>query len=293
MTTISVPAPVPDPLAFDTLMSRSWALLRRNWNLLLPPLIATGVAVAALLAYALLAILTLAGSMRNLDHPSGAAIAGLAGGYLLLGIGITVVAVWATIVMYGMADAAWLRGTSALADGTVLFRHRFWPLVVAYLGLAGVAILAFILILPTLGLSLLALPVVTMYVVPAVIVGGHGGFEAVGESFRLVRRFLLPSIIAFLVLYGIQYAISTVAGLSVLPLEFAVLPSTGEHDFHMPAISMLAASGIGFVVAIAGAFCYSGFYTIALVGVYRNLIAQPPPAPAYVVPPPGSGIVAP
>jgi len=286
---MTAPAPVPDPLAFDALLSRSWKLLQRNWNVLLPPLIALGAVVLAVLAFVLIAIFTLAGNIRHLDRPSDGAIAALVGGYLLLIVGMIVIGLWATIAMYGMADAAWTRGTSTLADGTAAFRHRFGPMLVAYVGLFGVALAALILVLPTLFLSLLAMPILTMYVVPSVVSGGRGGFEAIGESFRLVRRFILPSLIAYLVLFGIQYAISTVAGISILPLEFSVLPSLGENTFHMPAIPMIAASGLGFLVAMAAAFAYNGFYTIALVGLYRNLVTQPEPPPAAVLPPPGTG----
>ncbi|MBV8644423.1 MAG: hypothetical protein JO225_10960, partial [Candidatus Eremiobacteraeota bacterium] len=39
-----------------------------------------------------------------------------------------------------------------------------------------------LLAIPTLGIALIALPLFTMYVIPAVVSGGHDGYTAIGES---------------------------------------------------------------------------------------------------------------
>ena len=186
--------PAPDPLAFDALLSRSWALFRRNWVVALPMVIATGIAIACVGGFAAVAVVALIRSngMSHLSNGTGAAL-GIS--YVALVLALLVVVLWATIATYAMADAAWTRGTTSFADGFAAFPRRVGPVLVALIGLIGVGIVAILLALPTLGLALLALPLVTMYVLPAVIAGGRGGFEAIGESFRLVRAFFVPSLV--------------------------------------------------------------------------------------------------
>ena len=165
------------------------------------------------------------------------------------------------------------------------FRWRGGAFLVAVIGLVGVAIVAFILALPTLFIALLALPLFTMYVLPAAVGGGRGGFEAIGDSFRLVWRFFLPSLIACVVLFGISYGISFIAVIPILPLEMATLPSPGETMPHMPPLPLLFFGVVGYLVAIALQLAYYGFYAIAIVGLYRSLVAQPPAAAAGPITP--------
>ena len=82
-----------------------------------------------------------------------------------------------------------------------------------------------VLALPTLLLSVVALTIVTLFVMPAAVGGGRGGFEAIAESFRLIRSFFVPSLVTWLVLYAIQYGISFFAAFAVVPLEISAMPS--------------------------------------------------------------------
>jgi hypothetical protein len=270
--------PAPDPLAFGELLSRSWALFKRNWIVALPMVIAVGVMIVAFVVFAVIVIATLARS-NNFSQLSSRTIAGLVIGYLAFFVVLTVAVWWATVATYGMAHAAWERGTTTFADGFAAFRFRGWQVVVAFIGLVGIGIAAVILALPTLGLALLALPILTMYTLPSVVGGGRGGFEAIGESFRLVRRFFLPSLITVLVLLAIQYGIGMVGGIAIFPLEFSVLPSGHETGLRMPPIPLLVGTGLLYVVSLIAGLAYSGFYAITLVGMYRSLIVQPVPVP--------------
>ena len=276
-------APTPDPLAFDALLSRSWRLFRANLNVIAPMLIAAGIIIALLLLFAVMVIAVLATS-HNPTHPSNGAIMVLVLGYLGFIIAVIVVALWAFIALFGMADAVWERGSATIADGTRAFRTRAGAVLVAYLGFIGLAIAALIIALPTLGLSFLALMIFTMYVFPAAIGGGRGGFEAISESFRLVQRFFVPSLITIIVLLGIQYGISFIGVIPILPLEFAVMPTGSDQVPHFPPIPLLLFGGVGYLVSIALLLAYNGFYAIALVGMYRNLVAQPVTT-APVIPP--------
>ena len=283
---IVTPPPAPEPIRFETLLSLSWSVFKRNWIVALPPVIAMLIVLAAMGAFAGAFIATgLARGDLERSAASPTFWPGIAVSYLVLVVVMLVVGLWSFAAMYGMADAAWAKGTATFGDGFTAFRTRSGALIVAFIGLAGVAIGAFILMLPTLGLALLALPLVTMYVVPSVVSGRRGGFAAIGESFRLVRRFFGASAIALLVLLGIQYGISFLATFAILPLEFAIIPGPGQTEPHMPPLGFILVSAIGFVVAMLAAQAYTGYYTIAIVGLYRSLFAQPS------APEPASGLV--
>jgi hypothetical protein len=61
-----------------------------------------------------------------------------------------------------------------------------------------------------------------------------------------------------------------------MPLQFAMIPMMASNGkFVVPALGLLAAVGIVFVLAIAASLAYAGYYAIAVVGLYRSLRAQP------------------
>jgi hypothetical protein len=269
-------APAPKPLAFDALLSRSWALFKRNWTVALPPFIAAA-AIMVVLVVLVIVFVIAAIAHGNPEHWSGGFIATLVGAYLVFLAFAVLASLWAAIATYGMADAAWERGSATLGDGMAAFGARAGAAFVAGIGIFGLAIAALILLLPTLGLSLLALPLVTMYALPAVVSGGRGGFEAIRESFLLVRHFFGQSAIVYLVLYAIQYGISLLMVAAVVPLEFATLPMGSDTEFRMPPFPLLGFSGVMYVVTIVALVAYNGFHALALVGLYRDLIAQARP----------------
>ena len=275
---IVTPPPVPEPIRFEVLLSQSWALFRRNWIVALPPVIALliGVALMAALVGALVAAGFAHGLFaRHAPAPDGGFVLTLFAVIVIYIVVMFVLGLWSYAAMYGMADAAWAKGTASFADGFTAFRMRAGSLVVAGIGMIGLAILAMMLALPTLGLALLAMPLVTMYVAPSVVTGGRDGFEAIAESFGLVRRFFGASAIALLVLLGINYAINMMAMFPIYPLEFAFLPRPGDTLPKFPPIGFFLAAGLWFVFAMTIAQAYLGYYTIAIVGLYRSLFARP------------------
>lgn len=277
-----ITTPPPEPIRFETLLSLSWAVFRRNWIVALPPVIALGLIIAG---YALFVGFIFIGASAHggLQKASPSFGGALALAAFLFMVEVFVVVLWSYAAMYGMADAAWAKGTATFADGFAAFRTRTGALIVAGIGMAGVAIAAVILALPTLGLAFLALPLVTMYVAPSVVTGGRDGFTAIAESFRLVRRFFGTSAIALLVLLGIHYGISLLATFAIFPLELAILPMLNSPAPHFPAVPVIALAGLWFILALLAAQAYTGYYAIAIVGLYRSLFAQP----AAAAPPPG------
>jgi hypothetical protein len=274
---VTPPVPAPEPIRFEVLLSQSWTLFRRNWIVALPPVILLLVAVACTAAFvgAVVAAALAQGVFRRNAPPDGAFVTLVLTGSLVYLIVILIFSLWSYAAMFGMADAAWANGRATLADGFRAFRTRAGALIVAGIGMVGLAIAAAFLALPTLGVALLALPLVTMYVAPAVVSGGCDGFGAIAESFRLVRRFFGTSAISLLVLVAINYGISMVATFPLYPLEFAFLPRPGETMPHIPPVGLLVAAGLWFVLAMIVAQAYLGYFTIAIVGLYRSLRAQP------------------
>jgi hypothetical protein len=279
--------PVAGPIGFDTLLSRSWTLFRRNWIVALPPLIAGFITMAGAAVFLSVAVVAVIASAAR--HPSPTLGGTFVVSYLLFVVLVLVATLWGYTAMFGMADAAWERGTTTFGDGFAAFRSRAGAVIVAAIGITGLAIAAFILAIPTLLISLLALPLFTMYVMPAVVGGRRGGFEAVGESMRLVRRFFGPSIITMLVLVAIWYGISFVGAFFILPVEFAVMPQGADTMPRMPPVGLLVFSGLGYLLTTLVSMAYSGFFALAIVGLYRDLAPRPaasplPPAPAGIVP---------
>ena len=259
------------PVSVDTLLRRSWTLLRTNWVIVAPMLI---VAIAFFVLFGGLAVLGIA---YGVVSPHGTAAS--AGGVIALlflvaivvGAGLGAVAYDA---LYGMADAAWTRGTTTLGDGVAAAGARLGDTIVAMVGFVGVVIAAVILALPTLGLVFLALPLVTMYVFPAVVSGGFGGFAAFGESWRLVRRYFGTSAITMLILIAINYLISMVAWVAIVPFEFMAGGSGQGHPTLGAIAALIVVGGIVGIVVMIASLVYTAYYAIALTGLYRWLHAR-------------------
>jgi hypothetical protein len=269
-TTADVP-----PVSIDALLRQSWTLLRGNWVLVLPLVAASAVIFACLVV---LTILAVAGGILGGLH-GGSASTSTGTGILILFCAAAFFAIAALtaayVALYGMADAAWTNGTARWSDGVAAARARLGDAFLAIVGFIGAGIAALVLLIPTLGIAMLALPVVTMYVIPAVVSGRFGGFAAFGESWRLVRRFFGTSLIAALILLAINYLISIVCSVVALPLQIVAASSSGSNAASIGALA--AAVLFGGIVAIVGlalAYVYAAFYALAMTGLYRWLKAR-------------------
>ncbi|HEY0396703.1 MAG TPA: hypothetical protein VGD01_19660 [Candidatus Elarobacter sp.] len=282
--------PAPAPVRFEAILSRTWALFKPNWTIALPPLIATIVIVAGAAALGAASVVAAVGAAATRgSHGSEGLVAGLIVAVLVYVIAASLLAMWGVLAMYGMADAVWTRGSATFADGNAAFFSRFGAMLVAFVGMIGIVFAALILAIPTLGLALIAMPLMTMYVLPAVVSGHRGGFEAIGESFRLVRRFFVPSALTLLILYAIAYGLGFVGAIGIVPLEFSMIGTSGNSLPVFPPVPLLVICGTFYFASILLSVIYSGFQALALVGLYHDLIAQPeyvPPAGPYPPPAP-------
>lgn len=253
-----------EPQPVESVFSRAWELLTRNWIIIVPGVV-VGVIVGVVTA-----LLTPSYNTDYANDPS-AALATVGGavlrGTILAGVGILGYIVNQAYTV-GMAGAAWERGTTTLDDGAASFREDAGRIVLTAIGLIGLGIVAAILAIPTLTLSLLAFWVFTLYAMPAAIIGNREGFSSIAESFQIATKRFVPTIIIAIVLAVISFCVRFIA------LLFTFAPFVG------PIVAAV-------LVQIAVAFA-----TLVIVGEYLNLrnagtIAPPGPSAA----PPATPVV--
>jgi hypothetical protein len=249
---------VTEPQPVESVFSRAWDLLTRNWIIIVPGI------VVGLIVGVVTALLTPSYDTGYANDPT-AAMAGVGGallrGMILAGVGILGYIVNQAYTV-GMAGAAWQRGTTTLADGAASFQEDAGRIVITAIGLIGLGIVAAILAIPTLTLSLLAFWVFTLYAMPAAIIGNRDRFSGIAESFQIAMKRFGPTVIIAIVLAVISFCVRFIA------LLFTFAPFVG------PIVAAV-------LVQIAVAFA-----TLVIVGEYLNLRDAgtiPPPGPVGTV----------
>ncbi len=253
----------------ENVFARSWALLQRNWIIIVPGLV-IGLVVGII--NQLLAPPTYVDPDAGVVVMGGSFLGGIARG--LVGFSLAVLAFIANqAYTTGMAGAAWERGTTTLADGAASFQEDAGRIVMTALGLFVLGAVAVVLAPFTLGLSLLALLVFALYAFPAAIVGNRPGFSSIAESFAIARARFMPTLIVAVLICAISFVVALLAGL----LRFAPL--------------------IGPILGACIIQAFVAFATLVIVGEYLNFRGSslisgaggPPPytpsAPPYTPPP--------
>lgn len=230
------------PQPVENIFSRAWALLNRNWIIVVPGL------VIGLIAGILTSLLAPPGTY---DASTGSVTGVLAGATGRLAAGCVALLAYIATQAYttGMAGAAWQRGTATIGDGAASFQEDAGRIVVTAIGLILLGVVAAILAIPTLGLSILAFLLFTLYSMPAAIVGNRNGFSSISESFAITRRRFSTTLIIAIVLLAVMICVSFIA------LLFAIVPFVGP---------IIAACIEQAVVAFA---------TLVLVGEYLDATA--------------------
>ncbi len=271
-------APAPeDKVNISEIFSRSWALLRANPIVLAPLLIPLLLFIVIALVVAAIVIAVIAHadgsswpritSAKGL--PSAPILCGVAAFYLT-GIALEV-ALFAGL--YGLAAAAWTRGTATAADFWRAAGTRFWPICASIVGFIGLGIVAVLLVIPTLGVAFLALPLFTVFVFPAVVAGQRGGFAAIGESIRLVRANLLTSVLTVVLLYAVNYIGSFIVFPFILPLQISFMTdaSASHGMFVMPAAWQIELAVFGYFLTTIITIGVFAFGSIVQTGMYLTL----------------------
>ena len=281
----------PKTVPLEAIFARAWTLLRANWTIALVPIVAGLICLVAMIPY-LVGIFSL--MLQMFRHPdAGPAFPGwLLGYFAAVYLMLIVVALGAIAMIFGMADAAWTRGTATFADGFAALRTRTGAVFIACVGLIGVAVAAMILALPTLFVSFLALVVFTMYVLPAVVSGRRSGFAAIGESFRLVRGAFGRSAIGIFMLVALQYALSFLMYPIMLPIMIPFQTAMLNAKPGDPSALLSALPAVPVVIACVAAYAivsllscaYYGYYALVLTGLYRSLAFPQESAPTVAMP---------
>ena len=107
----------------------------------------------------------------------------------IVALGLRVLAALAAIAFTtGMAGAAWTSGRARLRDGASAFARRgpqaLAALTILFLTGLGASVLA----VPTFGISVVVYAALSLYAMPAAIVGARPATDAVIESMRLTWR---------------------------------------------------------------------------------------------------------
>ncbi|MBV8748343.1 MAG: hypothetical protein JO103_01380 [Candidatus Eremiobacteraeota bacterium] len=253
------------PQPVESVFSRSWELLTRNWIIIVPGIV-IGLIMGAVVGI-LAGIISIPASVTSSDGTVQAgAIAAAATATLFSAFVAGILAIVAFIATeaftVGMAGAAWTRGTTTLADGSAAFQEAAGRILIAAIGLLLLGIVAAVLTPFTFGLAFLAFVLFTLYTMPAAIVGGRPGFDALRESFQITTQRFVPTLIIAIII-GV---ISFVASLLTLPLHF------------IPLLGPIVSAVITQIVVAYG--------TLVVVGEYLNLRAAGaiPPAGAPTVP---------
>lgn len=190
----------------EGVFGKSWDLLTRNWVLIVPGLV-VGFVVG--IAHGVFETSADAQTVPG-------AIGQMIGGLVLTIISI-LGAIANTAYTTGMAGAAWLAGTTTLADGRRAFERDAGHVLVAMVALFVLGVLAAVLAIPTLGLALIAYALLFIYTMPSAVVGEHRGLDALAESYRIVtKRFLTTLIVVVLIA-----VIAILAGVIATALKFA------------------------------------------------------------------------
>ncbi len=234
----------------ESVLSRSWQLLARNWIIIVPGIvigIVVGVVNDLIAPPATYGDPTTTGGV--VAHTAGNVVSSVISA--IVGIAGFVATQCYTV---GMAGAAWQRGRTTLADGAAAFREDAGNVLVTAFGTLVLGLIAAALALPTFALSLVIFYLFLLFAMPAAIVGNRRGFRAIGESIGIARHRFLTVLIIGLVI-GVIAALGT--GIAWI---FVFAPLLG------PIVAAVISQS---VVA---------FSSLILVGEYLNLRGASAPA---------------
>lgn len=216
---------------------RAWVLLTRNLGIVVPGLVVGALAAVVEAAFA-------------------SSSFALAANYGWLVTDVTQILAAIVTISYttGMADAAWRTGRARYSDGTHAFAREGSHVLVAMVVLFALGLVAAVAAPFTLAISIVVYAFLSLYAMPAAVVGERDGIAACADSARLAVRAPLPTLLTAL---GI---VVVAAVMGVVASELAEVPFLG------PLISDIVVQS---VVAYA---------VLVVVGEYRELIERKTPA---------------
>ena len=234
-------------------LQRAFDILKRHWEIAWP----TAIASLAIALFVVSFILTtLAGIIGVVAAHNAAPIAATIGAsfltYAFLAlIAVVFVALIANAMVVEAAECAW---HDDRIDWRSIFRHAVSKLP----ALIVATFLAFLIMLIPMALTfvIVGIPLILVvgffliYTLPSIVIGGHGGGDAIAESFRLAKDHAGPTLVAFA---GIV--------ISLVVAQFA-------HLFfaHIPLVGFLIAFAVGGLCTAYAALVSVRFYTLLREG---------------------------
>lgn len=233
-------------------LRRALELLQRHWVLAVPPAVASLLftVFVAFVIFSVLAGLVGAGVLAaggGAGRPLGALV-GLGSLSLLLVLPLLLLLAFvASALTVVAAEDAWAgRGPDfGRAFGVVL--RKLPDLLVAGIAIGLLAIVPAILSIVGIGLVLLlALGYLTMYALPAIVLGGESGLSALSASYRLVRADWGTSALVYAVMLGVVLAGQLANALMI----------------HLPLVNFVASFAIGGLTTAYTALIAARFYAL-------------------------------
>jgi hypothetical protein len=246
-------------MSISKILKESIAVAKGNPLIFIPMLAASVLSAVLSLIFAGSAV-PMAGrfSSEQIAANPEQALAGVgvaAGGMLIIGIISAFVGLLTHSMTVAMADTA-LKGEQAtLQNGWSRIISRIVPVIIASILMGVIVGAGFImLVLPGIILAFFL-----MFTLVALMVDNLGAFKAIGQSFKTVGKNFGATFITFLVILG----------LGIL---------TGIAAFIVALIPLLGAVLSMIIYAL-----FTGFVTIFIVRVYRDLGTQPEAPPEVEV----------
>ena len=245
------------PEGLGNTFGRSWELLSSNWIMLVPGIVIGIVAAIVVFFVAGAGLVTGVGLSTAGASSAGIGAALMAG--LIVGIIVLISIILTIAYTTGMAGAAWRSGRATLDDGAAAFRKDAGSILVAFVLLVILGIVAGMLSIFTFGLAMLAFALFFLYTFASVIIGGHSGSEALGDSARITTKNFVTTLLLLILICVVAFVGNWVGGML-------------SHSIPL----------LGRIVALIIQEIITVYATLVIVGEYIKLST---PAAAVAAPP--------
>ncbi len=234
-------------------LQRAWDVLSRYWVLAIPPALASlaftifFVVLIASVLVGLTGAVVLAASGDGLGHALGALVGMGSLSLVLLVPLLLLLAFVANALTVVAAVDAWNGHTPDFGRAFGIVLRRLPALLAAGIAIGLLAIIPALLTVVGIGfLLLLALGFCTMYVMPAIVLGGESGFASLGASYRLVRADLTTNALVYLAMMAVGIAGQLATTLMI----------------HVPLVNFVAAFVVGGFTTAYAALVAARFYAL-------------------------------
>jgi hypothetical protein len=231
-------------------LRRALELLQRHWVLAIPPAVASLLFAVFVVFVVASVVLGLTGAVMlaangGVGHPLGALV-GLGSLSLVLVLPLLMLLLFvANALTVVAAEDAWEGRAPDFGHAFGVVLRKLPDLLLVGIAIGVLAIVPALLAVVGIGLLLLAaLGYLTMYALPAIVLGGESGLGALSASYRLVRSDWATSAIVFAVMLGVALAGQIANALMI----------------HLPLVNLVSSFAIGGFTSAYTALIAARFY---------------------------------